>query len=273
MYHELFCISMQEFQPDVIIANAIWPAGAYVADRLNIPKVAFSVVAPFGPVVNVPSATAAWPSLGPVLPHWLPQPLGFWARLQNLYNVWRGYSHFVTKMDPIMSKPWRQGGLSQLGFTKSLQNSAAWIFQGDNAWLPAIPLSPHVHLVGGLTAAEPQPLPQPFKGVCEGADETGLVYVSMGTTNQPDAELVLGMFDAFAKQTAEVLWVIADRDQQLLADQGLRVPPHVHVTAFAPQNSVFGSSKYHRICHTGRYQQRAGGTVSWGATDIHSAVL
>lgn len=66
---------MQEFQPDVIIANAIWPAGAYVADRLNIPKVAFSVVAPFGPVVNVPSATAAWPSLGPVLPHWLPQPL------------------------------------------------------------------------------------------------------------------------------------------------------------------------------------------------------
>ena len=48
------------------------------------------------------------------------------------------------------------------------------------------------------------------------------------------------MFDAFAKQTAEVLWVIADRDQQLLADQGLRVPPHVHVTAFAPQNSVLG---------------------------------
>lgn len=35
---------------------------------------------------------------------WLLQ--GFWARLQNLYNVWRGYSHFVTKMDPIMSKPW-----------------------------------------------------------------------------------------------------------------------------------------------------------------------
>ena len=48
------------------------------------------------------------------------------------------------------------------------------------------------------------------------------------------------MFDAFTQQAVEVLWVIADRDQQLLADQGLRAPPHVHATSFAPQNSVLG---------------------------------
>ena len=84
----------------------------------------------------------------------------------------------------------RQGGLGHLGYTKSLQNSAAWIFQGDNAWLPALPLSPHAHLVGGFTAAEPAPLPEPFESICDGANGTGLVYVSMGTTGLPGRPLI-----------------------------------------------------------------------------------
>lgn len=79
----------------------------------------------------------------------------------------------------------KQGGLQHVTYAASLQQSAAWIFQGDTAWLPAIPLSPHAHLVGSLTAAEPQPLPEPFKSVCDGASGTGLVYVSMGTTAAP----------------------------------------------------------------------------------------
>ena len=48
------------------------------------------------------------------------------------------------------------------------------------------------------------------------------------------------MFDAYAKQALQVLWVISERDQQLLAARGLKLPPHVHVTTFAPQNSVLG---------------------------------
>ena len=31
---------------------------------------------------------------------------GFWARLRNLYNIWRSYSYNVNKIDPIMSQPW-----------------------------------------------------------------------------------------------------------------------------------------------------------------------
>lgn len=55
-----------------------------------------------------------------------------------------------------------------------------------------------------------------------------------------DAELVLGMFNAFEQQVLQVLWVISERYQQLLAAQGWRLPPHVHATSFAPQNSVRG---------------------------------
>ena len=73
--HKALCICKQDFQPGVIITSAHWPTGAYVADRLNIPKVSFSVIPPLGSAVNIPSAQAAWPSLGPVVPHWLPQPM------------------------------------------------------------------------------------------------------------------------------------------------------------------------------------------------------
>ena len=83
----------------------------------------------------------------------------------------------------------KQGGLSELGYIESLQSSAAWIFQGDNAWLPAIPLSPHAHLVGGLTVGKPQQLPEPFRSICNGARGTGLVFISMGTTGQPSGSV------------------------------------------------------------------------------------
>lgn len=66
---------VQAFQPDVLVVNAAWPAGAYVADRLNIPKVALSMLAPCIPGLNAVSQTGAWPALTPVVPKWQPQPM------------------------------------------------------------------------------------------------------------------------------------------------------------------------------------------------------
>ena len=48
-----------------------------------------------------------------------------------------------------------------------------------------VPLDPHVHVVGSITAAPAQPLQAPFSDIYEAAGETGVVYVSLGTTAIP----------------------------------------------------------------------------------------
>ena len=76
-----------------------------------------------------------------------------------------------------------------------------------------------------------------------------------------DAELVLGLYHAIIESTHEVLWVIAQRDQQMLDAHGLKLPAHVHACTFAPQNDVLGhantiafvtqggTNSVHEVCH------------------------
>ena len=66
-----------------------------------------------------------------------------------------------------------------------MQEAAAWMYQADTAVIPVMPLSPHVHLVGALTAEAPKPLFEPFKSICDSAQGSSLVFVSMGTTAVP----------------------------------------------------------------------------------------
>ena len=57
--------------------------------------------------------------------------------------------------------------------------------QGDFAFLPAVPLSPHVHVVGALTPMPAKQLPPELLRLCEASQPSGVVYVSMGTTAIP----------------------------------------------------------------------------------------
>ena len=51
---------------------------------------------------------------------------------------------------------------------------------------------------------------------------------------------MLGLYHAVVQSVAEILWVIARRDLQMLDDEGLKLPAHVHATTFAPQNDILG---------------------------------
>lgn len=51
---------------------------------------------------------------------------------------------------------------------------------------------------------------------------------------------MLGLYDALIGQPRQAIWVLGQRDQQLLKDKGLGLPPHVFLTTFAPQNSILG---------------------------------
>ena len=72
-----------------------------------------------------------------------------------------------------------------MGWTQSLRYSAAVIYQGDFAMLPAIPMSPHAHMLGSLTAEPAQPLPTDLADLCSAAGDGGIVFVSTGSSAIP----------------------------------------------------------------------------------------
>ena len=57
--------------------------------------------------------------------------------------------------------------------------------QADFAFLPAVPLSPHVHVLGAFTPKPAKQLPPELLSLCDGSREHGVVFVSMGTTAIP----------------------------------------------------------------------------------------
>ena len=61
----------------------------------------------------------------------------------------------------------------------------AWVLQGDFAFLPAVPLSPHAHVVGSLTAKPAQQLPAALLALCDASRQQGVVYISTGVTAVP----------------------------------------------------------------------------------------
>ena len=80
--------------------------------------------------------------------------------------------------------------------------------QGDFAFLPAVPLSPHVHVVGGLTPRPAKQLPPELLRLCEASQPSGIVYVSMGTTAIPGR---------FVLCTISTTWLRCDPPTSMLA--------------------------------------------------------
>lgn len=86
----------------------------------------------------------------------------------------------------LLSNRWNNG-MPEGSYAKSQRRSVASIFQGDFAFLPSLPLSPHCHVVGSLTAYPPKPLPEKLQAFLDGAIDTGVIYISSGTSAVPGA--------------------------------------------------------------------------------------
>ena len=83
--------------------------------------------------------------------------------------------------------------MPDMTYIKSLQQSAAIIFQADFAVLPAIPMSPHAHVLGPFTAEPAQPLSGALREFCDAALDTGMVYVSTGSSAIPGAACIANL--------------------------------------------------------------------------------
>ena len=85
-------------------------------------------------------------------------------------------------------------------------NFTACTWAGKSA--PAVPLSPHVHVVGGLTPRPAKQLPPELLRLCEASQPSGVVYVSMGTTAIPGRSVLC---------TISNTWYICDLPTSMLA--------------------------------------------------------
>ena len=77
-----------------------------------------------------------------------------------------------------------------------------------------------------------------------------------------EPELLRGIVSAVEELACTVVWSLKDRDQQLLADSGQRLPKHVHAIAWVPQNDLLAHPAL-------RCMVTQGGTNSISGTDFH----
>ena len=113
---------------------------------------------------------------------------------------WRCAMHRLLRL-PCTAPVW-DSGLDELSYAPSCCS------QGDFAFLPAVPLSPHVHVVGGLTPRPAKQLPPELLRLCEASQPSGVVYVSMGTTAIPGR---------FVLRTISTTWLRCDPPTSMLA--------------------------------------------------------
>ncbi|KAK9804502.1 hypothetical protein WJX73_000449 [Symbiochloris irregularis] len=230
--------AVRAIQPDVIVAEMVATFGLAVADVLKVPKVMMSAIPPVAPPHTV-SADMPYTSQTPTSPFWHPQPMGLWQRIDHLYRYAPLYWQLL-HWNTMLTKTWQVLGLTGTDFLQSARECAAWIWQGSFAVIPAYPLSPHIHMVGAITPEPAQALPDDLQRFCDSAADNGVVYVSFGTTGAPGVEMLHGVHKALATIPQAVIWVVTEKDQQLLGGAGLPRPKHHYYSTFVPQNDILG---------------------------------
>ncbi|KAK9788704.1 hypothetical protein WJX73_001257 [Symbiochloris irregularis] len=231
--------TIRDWGPDLVFFDAALPAAAPVADLLQIPHAAIHVFPPMGSFFNFAAGTSTAPSLIPNFPGWVKQPMSLLDRAKNLINWVLGIV-VIRAFDHAYSPMWTQHGMPHLGYIKSLHNTAAMIYQGDWAYVPALPMSPHAHVLGSFTAEPAKALQGNLGAFCDSA--SSVIYVCSGSSAVPDIHMLGGVHKALTHlaTTVSVVWKLTAGDQALLKQHELSIPKNVFVTEFAPQNDVLG---------------------------------
>ncbi|KAK9788715.1 hypothetical protein WJX73_009149 [Symbiochloris irregularis] len=229
--------AVQAYEPDLLVYDAPFPYGLPVANKLKIPAVSMWVIGPLGDFLTYLVGSPSGVSTMPQFNMWYPQPMSFWSRLQNT-KAWAIGLLMMKAWDDAYSPIWRENGMPDGSYAKSQRRSVASIFQGDFAYLPALPMSPHCHVVGSLTARPPQALPDKLQSFLDGALDTGVIYISSGTSAVPDAAQLRGISKAVENIRIPVLWKLTATDKNTMKTNSIPIPKNVKSMDFLPQNDL-----------------------------------
>lgn len=75
-------------------------------------------------------------------------------------------------------------GMPDMSYRESIRQASAVIFNSHFATIPAVPMSPHAHVLGSLTAQPAEALPEDLATLCSKHPD-GIVYMSYGTSAIP----------------------------------------------------------------------------------------
>ncbi|KAK9804912.1 hypothetical protein WJX72_011715 [[Myrmecia] bisecta] len=236
---------VQAFQADLLINDVGTPTGFALADKLGIPKAILVVVGLILPL------DSDWYGLGannlarvPQLNTLFSPAMAFWERVQNVVAC---AAHILTSravIAPSHSKSWTEHGIAPYKMHASLRNLSLVIVTDDFALTSARPVSPHVKVVGPLTAVPAKPLPVELEEYMQSAGEDGVVYASFGTTAIPEPYELEALSTALsALAPAKAIWKLSKADQKILHQHEIQPGANVKVLEWLPQQDLLAHSK------------------------------
>ncbi|KAK9804701.1 hypothetical protein WJX72_000738 [[Myrmecia] bisecta] len=233
---------LQVFKADLVVGDAAIPTGYALADLLHIPKGAL-LIGGLLPPLDADYGLSAANNLArvPQMNSGFSSNMSFWQRVQNV-AIWAASTLMIRFIfNPIFSSAWVQNNVPPHNARTSLESVCVVIVSDDFAIASSRPISPHVAVVGALTAAPAKQLGAELEEYLQSAGQHGLVYASFGTTAVPEPHELRGVAAALAALAPrKALWKLTASEQSNLHKLGICLGDNVRAVAWVPQNDLLG---------------------------------
>ncbi|KAL0040211.1 hypothetical protein WJX77_000384 [Trebouxia sp. C0004] len=235
---------IKDFEPDLLLADAVLAGGSALADKLGIPK---AVMVPFfgsGMMNRLFGSGASLLATVPQFSSSLPRHMNLLQRLQNLAVHVVNDIVFTLVLEAHLNKViWRNYNIPPYGMSKSYQQAALVLAGSEWAVSCAQPLSPHIVMFGAITAKSPQPLPPHLESFVRSAGEHGVVLASLGSTAIPEVPELKAIAKALSGiAPTKVVWKLAKQDLELVGGNSsdLHLGDNILLSDWVPQNDLLG---------------------------------
>ncbi|KAA6421000.1 MAG: hypothetical protein FRX49_09139 [Trebouxia sp. A1-2] len=235
---------IEDFGPDLMLADFVLAGGSALADKLGIPK---AVMVPFlgaGIMNNQFGSGASLLATVPQFSSGLPRHMNLLQRLQNLLVSVMNDIVFTLVLEAHLNEViWRHYDIAPYSLSKSSQQAALVLAGSEWAVNNAQPLSPHIVMFGAITAKSPRPLPPHLESFVGPAGEPGVILASLGSTAIPEVPEIKAIARALsAIAPTKAVWKLAKQDLELVGVNisDLNLGDNILLSDWVPQNDLLG---------------------------------
>ncbi|KAL0042452.1 hypothetical protein WJX79_000015 [Trebouxia sp. C0005] len=226
---------IEDFGPDLMLADFVLAGGSALADKLGIPK---AVMVPFlgaGIMNNQFGSGASLLATVPQFSSGLPRHM---AAEQAAVDDDRS-AHCCIPSVALR----RHYDIAPYSLSKSSQQAALVLAGSEWAVNNAQPLSPHIVMFGAITAKSPRPLPPHLESFVGPAGEPGVILASLGSTAIPEVPEIKAIARALsAIAPTKAVWKLAKQDLELVGVNisDLNLGDNILLSDWVPQNDLLG---------------------------------